>query len=232
MEDRNQIWAPYLSLIQKDANPGKLHYKVKNNRVSPYLEMQADSLYGNRHENDFQNIDVNPYVRFFSIFGPLLTPDDLGYEEFNQALSDIILHYLADIDLKAGMCKQDFYTGFIVQDMESGVFGGAGSMAVFTMAEKWEAARILLCLYKTGDSVWCLSLAIKRLLPVCDVLIREGEEFVFHMKEPWDEADSKKLLFLIRLFLPLSFPYTIHWGITYGITGYDETMKLGGFVLA
>ena len=52
------------------------------------------------------------------------------------------------------------------------------------------------------------------------------------MREMQNETDSKKLLFLIRLFLPLSFPYTIHWGKTYGITGYNETMELGSFIIA
>lgn len=232
MEDINQIWGPYLALVQQDISPEKLHYTVKNNRVSPYLELQSDNLYGNSSDSSFQKLDVNPYIRFFSIFEPLITPDDLGYEEFSQALSDIILHYLADLDLKAGMCRQDFYTAFIVRDMENGAFGGTGGFDVFSAIEKWEIARILLCFYKTADSVYCLSLALNKLLPVCEILIREGEEFVFYMREMQNETDSKKLLFLIRLFLPLSFPYTIHWGKTYGITGYDETMELGSFILA
>lgn len=229
MKDINQIWGPYLALVQQDISPGKLHYTVKNNRVSPYLELQADNLYGN---SSFQKLDVNPYIRFSSIFEPLVTPDDLGYEEFSQALSDIILHYLADLDLKAGMCKQDFYTAFIARDMENGVFGGTDMLALFTTAEKWKIARILLCFYKTADSVYCFSLALKKLLPACEILIHEGEEFVLYMREIQNETESKKLLFLIRLFLPLSFPYTIHWDKTYGITGYNETMKLGSFIIA
>lgn len=232
MEDINQIWGQYLALLQQDISPEKLYYIVKNNRVSPYLELQADNLYGNSSDSSFKKLDVNPYIRFFSIFRPLITPDDLGYEEFSQALSDIILHYLADLDLKAGMCKQDFYTAFIIQDIENGVFGDASGFTMFTAIEKWEIARILIYFYKTADSVYCFSLALKKLLPVCEILIREGEEFVFYMGEMQNETDSKKLLFLIRLFLPLSFPYTIHWGKTYGITGYNETMELGSFVLA
>ena len=231
MEDINQIWGPYLALVQQDISPEKLYYIVKNNRVSPYLELQADNLYGNSSGSSFQKLDVNPYIRFFSIFEPLITPDDLGYEEFSQALSDIILHYLADLDLKAGMCKQDFYTAFIIQDIENGVFGDAREFTMFTAIEKWEIARILIYFYKTADSVYCFSLVLKKLLPVCEILIREGEEIVFYMRERQNETDSKKLLFLIRLFLPLSFPYTIHWGKTYGITGYNETMELGSFVL-
>ncbi len=177
-------------------------------------------------------MDVNPYIRFLKIFEPLLSPDDMGYEEFNQALSDILPHYLADLDLKSGMCKQDFYTSFIVKDLESGAYGGLDELKEFTRMEKVETARWLLCFYKTGDNESCISGAAGCLLPECEVLVREGTEFVFYMREPWNETDNKKLMFLVRLFLPLSAPYTVHWTHTYGVTGYNETMRLGSFVLA
>ena len=95
-----------------------------------------------------------------------------------------------------------------------------------------ETARWLLCFYKTGDNESCISGAAGCLLPECEVLVREGTEFVFYMREPWNETDNKKIMFLVRLFLPLSAPYTVHWTRTYGVTGYNETMRLGSFVLA
>lgn len=232
MEDRNQIWGPYLAVKRQEEDTAKLYYTVKNNRVSPYLELQADDLYGNRYDGNFSKLDVNPYIRFFAVFDSLLTPDDLGYEEFNQALSDILLHYLADLDLKLGMCKQDFYLGFLVQDMEAGAVGSLDWLKEFTGIEKREIAKWLLCFYRTGDYVFCLSGAVKKLLPSCEIFVREGEEFVFHMREPWNEATEKKLFFFIHMFLPLSASYTVHWIETYGVVGYEETMRLESFVLS
>lgn len=232
MEDRNQIWGPYLAIKQQEKSTAGLHYKVKDNRVSPYLELQADDLYGNRYDKGYSKLDVNPYIRFFSVFDSLLTPDDLGYEEFNQALSDIFLHYLADMDLKLGMCKQDFYLGFLVKDIEEGAFGGIGWLGEFTGIEKYEVAKWLLCFYQTGDSAYCLSGAAKKLLPSCEIVIREGEEFVFYMREPQNVHTEKRLFFLIQMFLPFSFAYVVHWTETYGVIGYEETMQLGSFVLA
>ena len=232
MEDRNQIWGPYLAVKQQERNTAELYYMVKNNRVSPYLELQADDLYGNRYDGNFSKLDVNPYIRFFAVFDSLLTPDDLGYDEFNQALSDILLHYLADLDLKLGMCKQDFYIGFLVKDIEEGAVGSQDGLKEFKGTEKREIAKWLLSFYRTGDSVFCLSKAAKKLLPSCEILVRESEEFVFHMREPWNEQTEKRLLFLIQMFLPLSASYTIHWVETYGVVGYEETMRLESFVLA
>ena len=232
MEDRNQIWGPYLATKQQERSTAEFYYTVKNNRVSPYLELQADDLYGNRYGKGFSKLDVNPYIRFFSVFDSLLTPDDLGYEEFNQALSDILLHYLADLDLKLGMCKQDFYLGFLVKDIEEGAFGSLGRLSKFTGAEKYEVAKWLLSFYQTGDSAYCLSGAVKKLLPSCEMVIREGEEFVFYMREPRNIHTEERLFFFIKLFLPFSSPYVVHWTETYGVIGYDGTMQLGSFVLA
>ncbi len=233
MEERNQIWEPYLVMLQQEGDLAKLHYRVKNNRVSPYLELQADSLYGNgNYEDSFSHLDVNPYMRFFQIFDPLLTPDDLGYEAFNEALSDVLLHYLAELDLKMGMCRRDFYIRFLVQDMEDGVFGGIDELAAFTKTEKQEIASWLLNFYHTGDGPASIQGAIKRLLPFCEVYIREGEEFVFYMRQPHDDEEERRLRFLIRLFLPVSYSSTIHWTRTYGVIGYEETMHSEEFILA
>lgn len=229
----SQIWGPYLAVKKQGGSMEELYYYVKNTRVSPYIELQADSLYENDgFEKGFPHIDVNPYLRFFSIFDPFLTPDDLGYEEFQEAFADILLHYLADLDLKADMCRHDFYLKFIVRDMEDGVFGGLAELAEFTDAEKLETAWHILSFYQTGDAAFCLKRAVESLQPECKIYIREGQEFVFYMRQPWNEKDERRLNYLIRLFLPLSYSCTVHWMRTYGITGYEETMRTGDFILA
>lgn len=233
MVESNQIWAPYLSMLQREGDLTRLHYTVKNNRVSPYLELQAESLHGNgTYEDGFARLDVNPYVRFFSIFDPLLTPDDLGYEEFDQALSDLILHELADLDIKMGMCKHDFQIRMLMRDLEQGVYGGLAELEAFTKMEKRIIAEYLLAFYHTGDGPGSLSGVVRALLPICEIYIREGEEFVFYMRQPPEETEERRILFFIRLFLPLSCSYTIHWTQTYGVLGYEETMQMEDFVLA
>lgn len=233
MMETNQIWAPYLALLQQEGDPVRLHYTVKNSGVSPYLELLADSLYGNgNYEEGFAQLAVNPYVRFFSIFDPLLTPDDMGNEEFNEALCDILLHYLADMDLKMGMCRHDFYIMLLLRDMDAGVFGGQMDAAAFTKMEKRIIAEWLLCFYRTGDGPASLSGTVHELLPLCEIYIREGEEFVFYMRQPYEEAEEHRLQCLIWLFLPLSCFCTVHWTKTYGVIGYEETMRTEAFLLA
>ncbi len=233
MEECGRIWGPYLAALQEDGDLSRLHYTVKNNRVSPYLELQAESLYGNGDYKDgIDHLDVNPYIRFFKIFDPLLSPDDLGYEEFSQSLSDIILHYLADLDLKMGMSKRDFYIRFLVQEMEDGAFGGQKDLCAFSRPEKQSIAAWLLRFYNTGDGPGSLSGSAGELIPLCSVYIREGEEIVFYMRQPFEDAEERRLKFLIRLFLPLACSCTIHWTRTYGVIGYEKTMPVEDFILA
>ncbi|MDE7312400.1 MAG: hypothetical protein K2N87_12405 [Eubacterium sp.] len=233
MAESNQIWAPYLAVVQQGGDLLALHYTVKNTRVSPYLEMQTDSLHGNGNYAQGQaRLEVNPYVRFFSIFDPLLASEDLGYEAFEQALSDIMLHELADLDIKMGMCRHDFYIRLLIRDIEQGTFGGEQELAVFSVMEKRQAAEWLLSFYHTADASASLAGAVHAILPDCEIYMREGEEFVFYMRQPWEETEEKKLRFLIRLFLPLACSYTIHWTKTYGVIGYEDTMQMEDFVLA
>ena len=233
MVESNRIWAPYLMMLQQEKDLSRLHYTVKNNRVSPYLELQAESLHGNgTYEDGRARLDVNPYVRFFSIFDPLLTPDNLGYDEFERALSDIMLHYLADLDIKMGMCRHDFYIALLMRDLDRGVYGGLKELEVFTKMEKRVIAEWLITFYHTGDGPCCLSGAARVLLPICAIYIREGEEFVFYMRQPQDDTEEKKIRFLIRLFLPLACSCTIHWTQTYGVLGYEETTQMEDFILA
>jgi len=233
MVESNQILAPYLIMLQQEGDLSRLRYIVKNNRVSPYLELQAESLHGNgNYEDGYARLDVNPYVRFFSIFDPFLTPDDLGYEEFDQALSDIILHYLADLDIKMGMCRHDFHLRLLMRDLERGVYGGLAQLEAFTKMEKRIIAEWLIRFYHTADGPGSLSGAVDALLPICRIYIREGEEFVFYMRQPYDDTEEKRIQFLIRLFLPLACSCTIHWTQTYGVLGYEETTPMEDFVLA
>jgi len=131
-----------------------------------------------------------------------------------------------------GMRRHDFHIRLLVRDLEQGVYGGLAELKEFSWMEKRILAEWLLRFYQTGDSADSLLGAVRVLLPVCRVYIREGEEFVFYMRQPQDETEEKRLRFLIRLFLPLACSCTIHWTMTYGVAGYEETMRLEDFVLA
>lgn len=228
----NYIWEPLIKMQQQGMALEELHYFVLNNRVSPYLELQADSLYEKElTKESIAHIDTNPYVRFPEIFQKFITADDLGYGEFNEALADVVLHYLADLDMKMGMGKREFHIRSTIKDLEQGAMGSKEEFGAFTAWEKRVLADGLLTSYQTADPIGCLVHVIGSLLPYCQVLARDGEEIVFYMREPENKRAEVRAQWAIKLFLPIQYNYVIHWMETYGVAGFDGTMGLEGFVV-
>lgn len=228
----NFIWEPLIQMMRQDMRLEKLHYYVRNNRVSPYMELQQDSLYEKElTEASAAHTDVNPYVRFSELFERFMVPDDLGYTEFSEAFGDVLLHYLADLDIKSGMCKREFYIKFILSDLEKGSACAIEELEGLSVTEKRAIADGLATLYETADFMNCLIGVIHELLPYCQILTRDEEEIVFYMREQKNGASEQRIRLIITLFLPVWILYVIHWEKTFGLTGYDNTMRLGGFVI-
>lgn len=228
----NYIWEPLIQMMQRESAPERLCYRVQDSRVSPYLELQPDSLYEEDFsEGAFSHIDVNPYLRFESLFEAFVTPDDLGYGEFNEAFADVILHELADLDFKSGRSKREYYLRFILSDLADGIFGGLEDYRRFSIPETRVLAEEVLTLYQTCDYFACIMDAVGKLFPFCQVFLRDSDEIVFYMREEKEENSFGRIRFLIRLFLPVTVPYVVHWNKTYGVAGYDATMGLEDFIL-
>lgn len=64
-----------------------------------------------------QHVEVNPYHRYFTIFKDLFHPDHTTDEVFRDALLDITLHFLAEIDRMQGMNKKEYYIRFMLRDI-------------------------------------------------------------------------------------------------------------------
>lgn len=228
----NYISQPMCYFLEQGWDIKKLHYQVQQNPISPYLEIQSDSLYETSwREESFYFVDVNPYVRFSKMFESLLTPDDLGYTAFTSAFSDILMHLLADLDLYTGQTRQEFFLSFLLANLETGSMGGAEEWNYFSKEEKKKIALQLFVFYQTSDWFSCLHTLLQQLLPMCGMEVKAKEELLFYLKQDREEKIEAKLKYCIRLFLPVSFSYQIHWNYTYGVIGYGETMRLEQFIL-
>lgn len=225
------IWEPVILFERQEQKRTAINYRVQKTRVSPYMELQTDSIYEEMEQNESDYyFDVNPYKRFSEIFD-FITSDDLGYTELNEGLGDMILQYLADIDIQSKLCKREFYIGFFIKELEEGAFGNKDAFQLFTVVEKRAIAQELITLYETADYFPCLMRTIKIIFPACELYIRDKEEVVFYMKEKENQIQHKKLFAICDLFLPITFPFVIHWLKTYGVVGHNSTMRLEDFIL-
>ncbi|MSS64393.1 hypothetical protein [Velocimicrobium porci] len=225
------IWEPVIECRKQEKDEKNLHFCVQNNRVSPYMELQTDSIYEKLNEKRMDTyLDVNPYIRFGKFFD-FITSDDLGYNELNRELADTTLHFLADLDIKSGLCKRELYIKFLLKALEDEVFGSYPILNQFRRMKKRNLAEEMLTLYETGDYFTCFIRLIKKWYPFCELYIRAGEEIVFYMREPNNQIQKEKIDLICDLFLPLPFSYVIHWEKTYGVIGHEDTMRLEEFIL-
>lgn len=248
----NYIWYPLIEAIRLGYDTKKLRYRAADmkfhyttgdeeiwynggsHHVSPLLEYIPLVLYDSdktvKDDDKFSRVDVNPYHRFGAIFEHILRP---GRSDPNDLIvCDIITHILAHLDTIRGMSKRDFRIMLVIDEIESGCFGGAEYIAgLFSVAEKRALAEALIMLYETGNCLRCLDSLFSTIMTDFNILLRDNKEVVFYNPYAPNEREDKKLRFIIKLLLPIDLPYVIHWRHTYGSIEHPESMALEEFVL-
>lgn len=248
----NFIWYPLIEAIQDDYDTTKIRYRVCDkefqqtaggvtirrkagaHHMSPLLEYLPLVLYDQdkttKNEDKFSRVDINPYFRFGDIFNHILSPE--RNDPNDLIICDIITHALAEIDRICGMSKHDFKVLLVMAELKNGCFGGSeDGYQLFSPIEKRAVAEALIKLYETSKGLRCLDNLLKTIMPDFKLRNRDQEEIIFYNPAEFDEQQDKKLRFIIKLFLPLNFPYIIQWRYTYGTIDHDPSMLLEEFVL-
>jgi hypothetical protein len=241
-----------IEAIQAECDTTKIHYRVCDRtffdtldgepirisanayHVSPLLEYMPVALYDPdkavKLEDKIARADVNPYLRFGSIFSNILQPD--RNDPNDLIVCDIITHILAHVDRICGMSRRDFRILMIIDEIENGWYGDLGSMfRLFTPMEKRALAESLIMLYETSNSLRTLDTLFSLIMTDFEVRIRDNEEVVFYNPYGFNAREDEKMQFIIKLFLPVDFPYVIHWQYTYGSIDHDKSMIIERFVL-
>ena len=248
----NYIWYPLIEAIGADYDTSKIRYRVcdrvffdnllgdkvrvdaRAHHVSPLLEYLPLALHDPDRvvglEEKLARVDVNPFLRFDQVFARILDPE--RHDHNDLVVCDIMTHLLAYVDRICGMCKRDFRILLTMDEIESGCYGGMkDAFQLFYTAEKRAVAECLIMLYETSNSLRCLDALFQMAMTDFEVRLRDNEEVVFYNPYGYDEKEDKKLQFLIKLFLPIGFPYVVHWRYTYGSIEHDESMILERFVV-
>jgi len=248
----NYIWYPLIEAIMADCDTRRISYRVCDkvffdsygdetvrinanaHHVSPLLEYLPLALYDPDNavslEDKLAHADVNPYHRFTSIFAHILSPE--RYDQNDLIVCDIITHMLAHIDRICGMCERGFLILIVIDEIEDGCFGDMkDDFRLFSTTEKRAFAECLLMLHGSANSIRCLDTLFHMIMTDFEVRLRDNEEIVFYNPNGFDEKEDKKLQLIIKMFLPIDFPYVVHWRYTYGSIDHDESMVLESFVL-
>ncbi len=82
-------WQVQIRAIEENVNPKEIFYK-KGEPFSPYSEISFEDL---NNKEIIQEVELNPYYRFFSIFNQLL---DTNLDE-NQELIAVLFDHLYQV---------------------------------------------------------------------------------------------------------------------------------------
>lgn len=231
----NYIWYPLTSFMEKDNC--EINFRIAD-VISPYIELNLENLTNVECEIEKQeiiDIEVNPYYRFDDVFFYLTDPDSEKKDVMvKKVLSNLIFHFLGEMDLYLGQCKKDIIVKEIVKDIEAGSLGkeAAQEFNLFKKYEKVIIGEVFYAMNNTFDMMEAFKHIIKLLYK--DSIIYDNQysatNIVVYLN--YKESENKgKIEFLKRLFLPLGIGIDVFWEIHFGVIDVPETCVIGEMVI-
>ncbi len=229
----NYIWDLIIRAEEQGVRQEELIFKPQN-PISPYEELGFENM--NQSVLTDLAVEVNGIYRYAAIFERLLEERMGRYPELRELLFDILMHYLAQLDLRQGLCRQEYYQMFLCEDMNDGRFGNQSAI-VFGSFSKEQRRQILLHilrLYELGPSRSLLRSAMKSVFPhsISYALVENGrQEFLLYVGFPETDILKKQVDFMCSLFVPFDYQIRLFWDIHFGIVGIEETMEIDNFIV-
>lgn len=222
------LWEVVLA-AKEESIPLKSLYFVHTQNSSPYMEVSLPcinqkELYGKKE------VEVNSYYRFYSIFKTMFSPEMEENVDMRNSITNLVLHMLAENDVRKGMTKEEYYKKMLIADIETEVFGKKAKK-VFQEMEKQKKERLLsgwLRSYKVGSSLTIFIDMIQSLID--DSIVyhnnERSEEILIYTRLENTEEIEQRIQFLIDLFLEIKYRVEVYYKCHFGIIGIEETMKI------
>ncbi|OPZ93216.1 MAG: hypothetical protein BWY74_01221 [Firmicutes bacterium ADurb.Bin419] len=199
---------------------------------SPYMEISDSCINFVKIEEE---IEVNPYYRYYEIFKDLFNINNTEDIELRETLFDIVMHFIADIDAMSGMTKREYYLSFIIDDILKGILGDRikKSFQVFDTKEKLIIAENLIKMYKTGQTLYLLKDTVRNIFKNTTIYANYDvkNEFIFYIPYAMSELNEAKIEFIKEFFLPIKFRTEIYWEDHFGVIEAEETMRIDSIAI-
>ncbi len=221
----NYIWDLIIRAEQSGIPRQELHF-VKAASFSPYMELSLSVLNTDKVEHQ---VEINPYYRFNTLFSDLFDVNMEEDHELRHALFDILVHFLAELDLMQGMNQREFYIRFLIRDMHSGCFGQSvqEKIALFDRQEQDIIACHLLQLYETNEFIYYFTRTIREMFRGAMIGCKQNkDELLVYLGVEATPELRMKLQLIKELFLPIWFEVDLFWHDYVGIIDVDSSMRL------
>ena len=198
------IWEDYCS--EKIFRTGK--------KISPYMEIA---------ENNHVLCEVNPLIRFSEIFS------DSDVLSENEALANMIFHYLAMTDMLSGINESQIKVNWLEKEILKGSFGEKlkdnwnmiqpkhQEILLYTLLHRLETQQIENEFFN----------ACKKLFESTSLIYEKNTDtYYFYISEDKTEYNEMLLDTAVMIFWNIQYNLEVIWKNHYGIIGSDDTMKI------
>jgi hypothetical protein len=216
----NYMWEVILQ--GQDQNIARKNIRFRPSKMAnPYREVFFED-FNNAVLTD-ETVDVNAHYRYGAVFGELLSEDVDEYPELQAVLFDILAHYLTKLDLRSGLCRDEYYALFLSGD----------KLNCFDRREKHLVTAGLVRMYKLGTSMKLFSQLLRELYPQSIVYLdaRGVRELLVYVGKKQTPQLTAQLEFLCDSFVPADYDVKIFWELHFGLIGTDETLEIGEIML-
>ena len=228
----NYIWEVLLQGEEQGLAEESIHF-VPSPVANPYREVFFGNI--NRADIDGASIEVNAYYRFSHVFEALLGESMDERTETRAALFDILMHFLAALDLRSGMCRAEYYMHFLIGDIEAGRYGrhNAERLKRFNSKDKRLVAAELVRMYKAGSSMRLFAKLLQAIFPGAIVYLdaRGVRELLIYVGKKQTETLSEQMGLLCDMFVPADYSVKLFWEYHFGLIGVPETMEIGQIMM-
>jgi len=228
----NQAWEVKLRAMEQGLDPHELCFGP-DFEGSPYRETSFTDV--NLKEVLDSQIGINPLYRFTHIFGPIFDRDESRYIQSRELLLDVFFHYQSQLDLRQGLTKSEYYVRAILKDLLSGAYGqdAAETIEIFSNTEAKRVLHGMLTLFRSGSSMELFRQVVRTVYPRA-IVYRNSDayrELLIYLPQQKNEADERKIHFLIGMFLDINYTVYTFWGHHFGIIDLEETLAFDEMVI-
>jgi len=224
------IWELAIKAVENGIDPIDIHYKF-GQPFSGYMELSFVQM---NETEVLPVVEINPYYRYYSIFKELFEPNVVENPEIIDAIHDLAIHHLADIDVLMGMNKREYHIRFVEKELNEGLFGGYISrvIKVCTPREQMIIANNLLSLYDTDECIHLLKNTVKMIFPRAYIFsnVDEKDEIVLFLQTKETKQKAEKIEVIKYLFMPFKCTVEVYWENMFGIIGVPALMRIGEFL--
>lgn len=196
--------------------------------VSPYMELNFENLnFLSLEKEKVNEIDINPYYRYFDIFMPLLDKENIKNNQLIEILFNAFSHLLGEVEMKKGITKEDYYLKFLEQEIKEFGFGKIFCKEfyeLFTLEERKELLSLILYTYRSENLLEYFFIGLKVIFKnSISYVFKEEKDIILYISNKKDNRNEKKLEILKKLFLPLGIETIVFWEYHFAVIDNDDT---------